>query len=267
MADPGVWPFLVGAGRRRGLRSILLPDWLAQRRLGALLRDGVILGNDETTTAWLRTRHPEIGEIVMCYRTEAIHEGALDERPWLDLPVARGDPLRDQFQRPLRVAFGLVSRGRPGTWAERDMQTARYAGLTAYRRFLTDEVNYTYLTSEALPPGTTAKADDRRYWPFAVDRRLRPIVVPPWMNARTLKRAVRNETGLMLRTRTVPGRDLVVTYGIASAAGSGSDAPEADLEAAWAAAQAALELSMRRLPVRSKALPTEALDDVRAEGT
>jgi hypothetical protein len=129
------WPFLVARGRRRGYRTVLAPDFLAERNLHNVLSeasDAAKLPGDAVCCVDLE--HAELGPMTISYRTEQLTSADLGG-------ASAGDELAtDEHGRPLEILYGIVARDRlSGPLDGKDLRTARSAALRSYRRFLDAE--------------------------------------------------------------------------------------------------------------------------------
>ncbi|WP_132148432.1 hypothetical protein [Kribbella antiqua] len=131
------WTFLVARGRRRGYQSLLVPDFLAESNEYGVLDQAT--GGEPTTT--ITTIHGlAAGDVVLVYRTERLTEDVLP-----------GEPVTDEFGRPLELLYGFVVRGAGvGAVDEADFALARNEAIRTYQRFLADESGFERQTSKAF---------------------------------------------------------------------------------------------------------------------
>jgi hypothetical protein len=133
------WTFLVARGRRRGYQSLLVPDFLAQSNEYGVLDQAA--GGETTKITTIRGL--AAGDVVLVYRTERLTDEALGS--------ASGEPLTDEFGRPLDLLYGFVVRAAGiGAVDDADFALARNEAIRTYQRFLTDESGFEVETSKAF---------------------------------------------------------------------------------------------------------------------
>jgi hypothetical protein len=149
------WPFLVARGRTRDYRTVLVPDFLAERGLSSLLADSlhepgagstctVVVGNGDT------------GPLSVSYRAAVLRASDLADTAQDDHEPGAAAHLLDEHGRPLEYLYGIVSRGDGvGPVADADVSRARDAALHSYRRFLDDEDGFTFDRSPSTPVSTS----------------------------------------------------------------------------------------------------------------
>ena len=150
------WPFLVARGRHRGYRTVLAPDFLAQRDLQGVLSDSA--AGDGMQPGQARTAEvdaPAVGPMTLCFRIEQVRAADVNGHLPGDDAIAT-----DEHGRPLEILYGVVVRGRlSGPVHDGDLGAARSQALRSYRRFLEQEDAFEVDASPAFAlRGVTAKA-------------------------------------------------------------------------------------------------------------
>jgi hypothetical protein len=150
------WPFLVARGRHRGYRTVLAPDFLAERNLQGVLSDsatgdGLELGRARTA----EVDAPAVGPMTLCFRTERVSAADVNGHLPGEDAIAT-----DEHGRPLEILYGVVARGRlSGPVHDGDLGAARSQALRSYRRFLEQEDAFDVDASPAFAlRGVTAMA-------------------------------------------------------------------------------------------------------------
>ncbi len=149
---PYGWTFLVARGRRRGYRSLLIPELLADSNEGGVLDQ---LAGGETGVEIAEVHGLTLGDVVLVSQTERLAAN--------DLGARMGDPPTDQFGRPLEVLYGFVIRaGGISELDDTDLASARAEAMRTYRRFLADESGFQPEISKSFAlrstPGLTVSA-------------------------------------------------------------------------------------------------------------
>ncbi len=130
------WPFLVARGRHRGYRTVLAPDFLAERNLQGVLSDSTT--GDGLEPGRARTAEvdaPAVGPMTLCFRIERVNAADVNGHLPDEDAIAT-----DEHGRPLEILYGVVARGRlSGPLHDGDLVTARSHALRSYRRFLEQE--------------------------------------------------------------------------------------------------------------------------------
>ncbi|MEN3306956.1 MAG: hypothetical protein V7603_3158 [Micromonosporaceae bacterium] len=139
------WAFLVARGRRRGYRSILVPDFLVESNEYGMLTESVRGDVDPAGAPRIQQiTARSAGRLALAYRTWRMTGADLD-------PGGGGEPPTDMHGRPLDLLYGFVSRAAAIREAsEADLRSARAEALRAYRRFLADEAAFTVQPSRAF---------------------------------------------------------------------------------------------------------------------
>lgn len=154
------WPFLVGRGRYRDYRTILVPDLLAGPGAPAYLADALPISNGPGGGP-SRTNlvHPELGPLVVTAAAATLRPHDIPADPHGEpARTDDGDYVADEHGRPIEYLYGLVSHGAdPGAPGDLDMRTAHREALASYRRFLAGEHAFLFdrsgpLDIPALPP-------------------------------------------------------------------------------------------------------------------
>lgn len=150
------WPFLVARGRHRGYRTVLAPDFLAERNLQGVLSDSATGNGLEPGRA--RTAEvdaPAVGPMTLCFRIERVSAADVNGHLPGDDAIAT-----DEHGRPLEILYGVVARGRlSGPVHDGDLGAARSQALRSYRRFLEQEDAFDVDASPAFAlRGVTATA-------------------------------------------------------------------------------------------------------------
>lgn len=143
------WAFLVARGRRKGYRSVLVPDFLAESNEYGIL--GETVGGDFPAAGSPRIESvsaPMTGAITLAYQTQRLTYADLDEDRLptnsTALSHATDDLITDEHGRPLDLLYGFVCRTpRIRETHEADLIAARAEALRAYRCFLADETGFT----------------------------------------------------------------------------------------------------------------------------
>jgi hypothetical protein len=164
------WPFLVARGRRRGYRTVLAPDFLAERNLHNVLSESSNGGAAQgSAVCSVDLDHAELGPMTLSYRTEQLTAADLGGAS------AGDEPVTDEHGRPLEILYGIVARDRlSGPPDGEDLQTARSAALRSYRRFLDEEEGFHVDASRSFAlRGVTAVRPSIRTKPH------RPPAPPP----------------------------------------------------------------------------------------
>lgn len=131
------WPFLVARGRTRDYRTVLVPDFLADRGLHALLGDTLPIPEPGAPAGRTTVEHPDTGTLTVSSRCAVLRPTDVD-----------ASTTRDEHGRPLVYLYGMVQGpNAPGT----DPDDARERALSSYRRFLADEQGFTFDRSVAFP--------------------------------------------------------------------------------------------------------------------
>lgn len=148
MAATQAWPFLVARGRDRGYSVLLAPDVLvADGDYGFLEEQAVPSHTDAVHVADGRSMR---GRRVCLVWTEQMVSAA---------DVGTGETPRDAHSRPLRLLLGFLCMGPTvATPAAADLDAARSAALSTYRRFLADEDRFTAESSAPFPMRSTLTA-------------------------------------------------------------------------------------------------------------
>jgi hypothetical protein len=140
------WAFLVARGRRKGYRSLLVPDFLAESNeygvLSQMTGADAPVGGAPTIA---RVHGLAAGDVVLTYQTQRLTYGDVgissDHRP--------EEPLTDEFGRPLDLLYGFVCRAAGlSTVDDADFLTARAEAIRTYQRFLADESGFELETSK-----------------------------------------------------------------------------------------------------------------------
>lgn len=144
------WPFLVAAGRRRDYTVVVAPDFMVAAGEAGRLCDVVVPGAESDPARVLSVVTASGRRVSAAYRTHLLTEADLDAPGGTGAPTA---PPRDEYNRPLLLAFGFVTHAPPaGTPSlEADLDDCRAAVLPAYRAFLEDEDGFSVAPSGALP--------------------------------------------------------------------------------------------------------------------
>jgi hypothetical protein len=150
------WPFLVARGRQRGYRTVLAPDFLAERDLQGVLSDSAT--GDGLQPGQARVAEvdaPAVGPITLCFRIEQVSAADVNGH----VP-GEGAIATDEHGRPLEILYGVVARGRlSGPVHDGDLGAARSRALRSYRRFLEREDAFDVDASPAFAlRGVTAMA-------------------------------------------------------------------------------------------------------------
>ncbi|MBP2325711.1 hypothetical protein JOF56_006096 [Kibdelosporangium banguiense] len=147
------WPFLVARGRRSGYRVLLAPDFLISQYgfLEDIAGSGprtvvTTVGGRKLTVVW--SEHTVTGP-----------------------DIGTEDAPRDEHSRPLHLLHGFVSPDAVQP-SEVDFDQSLQAALDTYRRFLTDEEQFTVEASASLQPDSSAPAG-----PPSVPRKIFPVVL------------------------------------------------------------------------------------------
>lgn len=151
------WAFLVARGRRKGYRSVLVPDFLAESDEYGIL--GETVGGDFPAAGSPRIESvsaPMTGAITLAYQTQRLTYADLDEDRLptnnTALSHATDDLITDEHGRPLDLLYGFVCRTpRIRETHEADLIAARAEALRAYRRFLADETGSRWRSPNHLP--------------------------------------------------------------------------------------------------------------------
>src|SRR4051812_29279194 len=148
MAAKQAWPFLVARGRDRGYSVVLAPDFLvADGDYGFLEEQAIPSHTDAVHVADGLSAH---GRRVCLVWTEQV-VGAED--------VGAQEEPRDAHSRPLRLLFGFVGPA-IASHAAADLEQARNAALSTYRRFLADEAGFTVESSAPFAMRSTIIASE-----------------------------------------------------------------------------------------------------------
>ncbi|MFI6479713.1 hypothetical protein ACIBH1_17400 [Nonomuraea sp. NPDC050663] len=177
-----VWPFLYGRGRERGYRLLIVPDLLTDPGALGWLARAASSGRDGERAE----RLPDGPAVRLAVRSEVV-DGEFDE-----------------FGRPLRISYGVVSRT---AVSMRDVDAARELAVGVYREFLDAEESFRPRTAQALPGGRQVPAARLAAEPPPV-----PSVAPPVPNvARAVPSAARAvRPGRVSRLRLVAVAGAVV---------------------------------------------------------
>ncbi len=143
------WTFLVARGRRKGYRSVLVPDFLTESNEYGIL--GETVGGDFPPSGSPRIESvsaPVAGVITLVYQTCRLTYADLDEERSPENSTASNhatdDLITDEHGRPLDLLYGFVCRApRIRETNEADLIAARTEALHVYRRFLADETGFT----------------------------------------------------------------------------------------------------------------------------
>lgn len=174
------WAFLVARGRYKGYQSLLVPDFLAESNEYGVLSQAT--GGDsppDGTPAVARVHGLAAGDVVLTYRTHRLTQA--------DLGSSSGDPLTDEFGRPLDLLYGFVVRAAGiSELDDTDFGTAQAEALRTYQRFLADESAFELETSnpfvlrsvpspEPMPSPAPASFAEPAPWPASVSA---PVASP-----------------------------------------------------------------------------------------
>ncbi|NUT39670.1 MAG: hypothetical protein HOV86_06730 [Thermoactinospora sp.] len=127
------WPFLYGRGRERGYRLLIVPGLLTDPAALGWLARAASSGRDGERAE----RLPDGLAVRLAVRSEVV-DGELDE-----------------FGRPLRISYGVVSKT---AVSMRDVDAARELAVGVYREFLDAEESFRPRTAQALPGGRQVPA-------------------------------------------------------------------------------------------------------------
>jgi len=134
------WTFLVARGRHQGYQPLLVPDFLAESNEYGVL-DQATGGDPTAASAIARVHGLAAGDVVLAYRSQRLTDADLGDSP--------GDPLTDEFGRPLELLYGFVVRAAGiGELDDADFAIARAEAVGSYQRFLTDESGFELETSK-----------------------------------------------------------------------------------------------------------------------
>jgi hypothetical protein len=152
------WSFLVARGRRKGYRTVLAPDFLADRNLDGVLSESSS-GDDlpPGRTRTIEVVHNQVGPMFISYKTEQLTAAGLNggSAAGHELPT-------DEHGRPLEILYGVVARRRlSGPVDDDDWQTARGEALRSYRRFLDQEDGWHVAASRSFTLHGVAAAPER----------------------------------------------------------------------------------------------------------
>ncbi|GAA4073134.1 hypothetical protein [Nonomuraea soli] len=120
------WPFLYGRGRERGYRLLIVPGLLTDPAALGWLARAASSGRDGERAE----RMPDGLAVRLAVRSEVV-DGELDE-----------------FGRPLRISYGVVSETAVSL---RDVDAARKLAVGVYREFLDAEESFQPRTAQSLP--------------------------------------------------------------------------------------------------------------------
>jgi hypothetical protein len=178
LGDPPAygWAFVVGRGRRKGYKSLLVPDFLATSNeygvIGQLGTDG-----DDRAPRITQLHGLAAGDIGLSYRTY---------RPTAaDLGIASTGPPTDEFGRPLELLYGFVVRAAEiKALDDTDFLTARAQAIGTYQRFLADEAGFEleasspYALLSAVRPSVPSPAGAEAASPTASASSEPPVAAP-----------------------------------------------------------------------------------------
>lgn len=152
-----VWPFLVARGRRVGYRAILVPDAMTGTSDEDVLADSVHASVPSSDGARVdRVATSTMGDLTMVYRVHRLQPADVERRAAStdDAGAADGSPAAatDIHGRPIDLFYGFVTPANVRRVESTDLRVARDAGLSAYRRFLTDEQHYASEGAQSFQP-------------------------------------------------------------------------------------------------------------------
>ena len=147
-ADVG-WAFAIGAGRHLDYRVIAAPDFLIRSGEYGFLGDIARPAGHGQPNQLLHATTPGGQHLTIACVTQAITTNDITDSSH---PTTVNDAVRDEQNRPLRLIFGIaIDRRLVGTVDQSDIEAARTAALLAYQSFLTQEDDFTVLSSTAFP--------------------------------------------------------------------------------------------------------------------
>lgn len=199
-----VWPFLVARGRRVGYRAILVPDMMTGTSDEDVLADSVHASVPSSDGARVdRVATSTMGDLTIVYRVHRLQPADVERRAASldDADVADGSPAAatDVHGRPIDLFYGFVTPANVRRVESTDLRVARDAGLSAYRRFLTNEQHYASEGAQSFQPRSVVTPVVARRAPGSGARRspvphvpsgARPSVDEPPARAGSSRRAL-----------------------------------------------------------------------------